>query len=505
MNLLRIFIIGLLGITMVYAQKDQCGADPDSLTPISVSGTAIIDSVGNTVNYYLDEDGDDLADYKLNFGPKWYQPDSSDAVRPQDNETITIDGGLSACGEVIIVYTINDEYWRDPYEPYWYGIKPHRYQYGKNHSNHRGYAYGWINDDSLSVVTMEGITLLDTTFKQNRYFLDVDADTVPDYFLNFGPPWYNPDGLLRPEDGDTITVTGALIEKINFSILFVFELNGEVWLDSTGLSTQLGAGWIHKNMNQNRFIQDPFDKSTGIEISSGWHPGNKGQDKIADSLFCQMLRLFPENIPYGEGEKIAAGYEIGIFTRNQENLMVHNDSVGDHLQLATNVKYQLCYDGAPASEKVLAKIAGTDLEVKVYNSDTETWNVVENAVYNSDTQSFTFESENVYSLIILSSTGSSVTSNEVISDLPNKFALKQNYPNPFNPVTTIEFIIVDDSKVMLSIYNLLGQKVLDIINDHYSAGAYSVDFDAAHLPSGIYFYELKVGNLSQVKRMTLLK
>jgi hypothetical protein len=505
MNLLRMFVIWLAIMTLVSAQKDNCGADPDSLTPITVSGTALVDSIGKTVQYFIDVDGDDLADYKLNFGPKWYQPDSSDALRPLAGEIISIEGGLSTCEAVIIVYVLNDEYWRDPYEPYWHGLKPHRYQYGHTHRNHRGYAYGWINNDSISVVTLEGVTIIDTTFKHYQYFLDIDTDSIPDYFLNFGPPWYNPEALTRPEDGDTISVIGALIEKAKFSVLFVFELDGEVWLDSTGLSTQFGAGWIHKNMNQSRFISDPFDQSSGMEIGSNWHPGNKGQNKLPDSLYCQMLRLFPENIPYGEGEQIAAGYEIGIFTRNQENVMVHNDSVGDHLQLATKVKYQLCFDGSPEPARVMAKSALADINVKVYNSDSKSWDVVEDAVVDAATRTVSFESETVYSLLIITGTAGSVTSNEENSHLPDKFSLKQNYPNPFNPVTTIEFVIVEESNVLLSVYNILGQKVFEILNDRLTAGAYAVDFDAAHLSSGIYFYELKAGNLSQVKRMTLLK
>jgi hypothetical protein len=371
------------------------------------------------------------------------------------------------------------------------------------HQSHRGYAYGWINEDSLRIVTMEGVTILDTTFKHTRYYLDVDTDTVPDYFLNFGPPWYNPESLERPSAGDTITVMGALIEKVNFSVLFVFELDGEVWLDSTGLSTQFGAAWIHKNMLQNRFVFDPFDNSTGLEIRSGWYPGSKGKQVLPDTLFCQMLRLYPENIPYGEGEKIAAGYEIGIFTRNQENLMVRNDSVGDHLQLATAVKYQLRYDDAPAN--ILAKATATELAVKVYNSETKTWDLIDYAVYNDESQSYTFESETVYSLIILAKTEGSVTSSADNTTIPEKFVLKQNYPNPFNPVTTIEFIVTEESKVTLSVYNILGQKIVDVVNDNYTAGSYRVNFDAAQLSSGIYFYELKVGNLSQVKRMTVLK
>ena len=503
MKLLQIIMVSFLSVFMVNAQNNQCGADPDSLIAVTVSGTAIADSTGNAVHYFLDEDGDDIADYKLNFGPKWYEPDSSDAARPQNGEAITIEGGLSACDSVIIVYSINDEYWRNPYEPYWHEMKPHRYQYGNTHTHHRGYAYGWINSDSITIVTLEGITMVDTTFKNFQYYLDTDADTIPDYFLNFGPPWYNPESLTRPDSGDLINVMGALIEKTNDPVLLVFELNGEVWLDSTGLSTQFGAGWIHKNMIQNRFVHDPFDHASGMEIGSGWNPGNKGQKQLPDSLFCQMLRLYPENIPYGEGEKIAAGYEIGIFTRNQENLMVHNDSVGDHLQLASAIKYQLHYEDAPNG--ILAKPMNQSLAVKVYDSESKTWETIDSAVYDSQTQTYSFESETAYSLLIIAQSSVTDSPVEEVSALPGSFVLHQNYPNPFNPATTIEFLIPEETRVILSVFNILGQKIAELANANYVPGVYRIEFNAADLSSGIYFYELRAGNVSQIKRMTLVK
>ncbi|NIT51174.1 MAG: hypothetical protein GWO41_00025, partial [candidate division Zixibacteria bacterium] len=93
--------------------------NPDSLIPVTVSGTAIVDSSFMSPAYYLDEDGDGQADYHLNFGPWWYTPDSSNATRPNDGDFITIYGGQhdSLMGNlpVIIVYEINGLFWRDPY------------------------------------------------------------------------------------------------------------------------------------------------------------------------------------------------------------------------------------------------------------------------------------------------------------------------------------------------------------------------------------------------------
>ncbi|HTK82697.1 MAG TPA: T9SS type A sorting domain-containing protein [Bacteroidota bacterium] len=79
-----------------------------------------------------------------------------------------------------------------------------------------------------------------------------------------------------------------------------------------------------------------------------------------------------------------------------------------------------------------------------------------------------------------------------INDLqPDRFELRQNYPNPFNPTTTIEFSLSEPSRVTLTVYSLLGQQVgLILNNEDMEDGEQSVEFDAASLPSGIYFYRI---------------
>jgi hypothetical protein len=93
---------------------------------------------------------------------------------------------------------------------------------------------------------------------------------------------------------------------------------------------------------------------------------------------------------------------------------------------------------------------------------------------------------------------------------PAEFSLKQNYPNPFNPSTKIDFNLAVDSKVTLSVYNLLGETVATLINSDIAAGTHSVDFNAAGFNSGVYFYRIDAqgidGNkFSSVKKMTLTK
>lgn len=88
---------------------------------------------------------------------------------------------------------------------------------------------------------------------------------------------------------------------------------------------------------------------------------------------------------------------------------------------------------------------------------------------------------------------------------PDEFNLSQNYPNPFNPATKIEFSIPNSSLVELTISDVLGRDIYTLVNEQLSAGNYSVNFNAANYPSGIYFYKIKAGNFTDTRKMILIK
>ncbi|MGE5365303.1 MAG: T9SS type A sorting domain-containing protein [Bacteroidota bacterium] len=83
--------------------------------------------------------------------------------------------------------------------------------------------------------------------------------------------------------------------------------------------------------------------------------------------------------------------------------------------------------------------------------------------------------------------------------------LMQNYPNPFNPATVIKFSIPQSSIVKLTVYNIVGESVADLLNELRQAGTHYVQFDASNLPSGIYFYRLQSGNYTRTMKMQLIK
>ncbi len=96
------------------------------------------------------------------------------------------------------------------------------------------------------------------------------------------------------------------------------------------------------------------------------------------------------------------------------------------------------------------------------------------------------------------------------NEIPKEFSLSQNYPNPFNPTTTIKFNLPQNAKVNISVYNLLGQKVDEIVNGNIAAGYHSVQFNAINYTSGIYIYSIIANgnngnNFKFSKKMILLK
>jgi len=104
---------------------------------------------------------------------------------------------------------------------------------------------------------------------------------------------------------------------------------------------------------------------------------------------------------------------------------------------------------------------------------------------------------------VFSSTGATPVEDE--STLLENYSLSQNYPNPFNPSTTIGFSVPVSGKVRLTLFDALGSVVGEIANKEFSAGNHSIDFNAANLTSGVYFYRIEAGSFVQSKKMILLR
>jgi hypothetical protein len=107
------------------------------------------------------------------------------------------------------------------------------------------------------------------------------------------------------------------------------------------------------------------------------------------------------------------------------------------------------------------------------------------------------------------STGSDVA-DDLSQNVPIKFELAQNRPNPFNPTTNIKYVLPKRCSVRLVVYNLIGQKVRTLADWEQDGGPHMATWDGRDaqgndLPGGIYFYRLHAGELSQTKKMVLLR
>lgn len=249
----------------------------DSLTTVQLSGVAMVDVVEDSLFtrtfYYLDVDDDDTADYRLNFGPYWYDPQNGN-LRPQDGDEITVVGGLMGYAEppLVIVWEMNGDFWREPY------------------SGHGGHGGGWHHNNNCGVeptgIEIFGIAQVRVIAEDaphgghTVYAIDTDNDTLPNYKLDFGAPDYDPEnGATRPLDGAEITIVGGLIDCPNSIIdyVIVYEINGLFWRvpgDTLGLGaiTTVDAEEtpfvaLAQNYTAARNYPNPFNPVTTIEFT----------------------------------------------------------------------------------------------------------------------------------------------------------------------------------------------------------------------------------------------
>ena len=256
--------------------------------------------------------------------------------------------------------------------------------------------------------------------------------------------------------------------------------------------------------------------------------GSYGDDTIFVAVDNQIYYMHKSASSWTSGYSYPAGTQInvlyydellvgtgtGLYGQNTENgnLPVELTSFtanvnGNSVLLKWNTATELNNFGfdvekskidsqSPNSEIIWVKIGfvrgnGNSNSVKDYN-------FVENEVTSG---------KYLYRLKQIDNDGSFKFSSEVEVEIgtPTKYSLSQNYPNPFNPATTIKFAIPEETKVTVSIYNQLGEKVATLVNEKLEAGNHTAIWNAGNFASGIYFYEIRTERFSAVKKLLLLK
>jgi hypothetical protein len=109
-------------------------------------------------------------------------------------------------------------------------------------------------------------------------------------------------------------------------------------------------------------------------------------------------------------------------------------------------------------------------------------------------------------IILKTTTGGASFIEEIeIDESPTHCYLNNNYPNPFNPSTKIRYSIPLSSKVVIKVFDVLGNEIKTLVNEEKPAGTYELTWYAEGLPSGVYFYQLKTENFIETKKMILMK
>ncbi|MDY0016558.1 MAG: T9SS type A sorting domain-containing protein [Candidatus Delongbacteria bacterium] len=211
--------------------------------------------------------------------------------------------------------------------------------------------------------------------------------------------------------------------------------------------------------------------------------------KLPDSYTQESLSIEP----------LIEMYDMNIAEENSNKKFFKELKVSSHIK-AKN------YDTAIALSEEMKLEAGTEGEIILCDIDIAIANMLKNAENKGKGRN---ESTNTdISALLDKLTGGEDKGDPAdITDavMPETSRLYQNYPNPFNPVTTIKFDLAKTGIVKLSVYNINGQKVAELLNGVHNAGIHTIEFDGSMLNTGVYYYTLETGRNRLTNKMILTK
>ena len=126
------------------------------------------------------------------------------------------------------------------------------------------------------------------------------------------------------------------------------------------------------------------------------------------------------------------------------------------------------------------------------------YSFIEDKIY-EDVQSIEFEAD----MVIGNAINAYVVN--INDEVPVNYSLGKAYPNPFNPSTNIEFSIESDGYTKVSVYNLQGKLIEDLVDSYKSSGNYDVVWNATNYSSGVYFVRMNVNGFSATQKVMLVK
>ena len=338
-----------------------------------------------------------------------------------------------------------------------------------------------------------------------------------------------PGGFTYPTTASLIRVTIAQSEPVPFRVL-VENVSAENAV--AGGPAPLAPGvWAVHNAGDPFFTQDAPDRGEGLEALA--------EDGDPSGLAASVATLSGVVSSHAFNTPIGAEMPAPILSGQGYEFTVYGVP-GDYLSLATMFvqSNDLFYapdgagialfddNGAAIDGDVTSQVflwdAGTEVNEEPgvganqaprqsgsNTGDDESGSVVLIGDGQMGASGFTYP--NVADIIRVTINGGTGVANESIDETPERFVLHSNYPNPFNPTTTIRYELAAPGEVILTVYNVLGQRINQLVNTAQTAGVYEVAWDGRDAAgqtaaSGVYLYRLSVdGRQSQSRMMTFLK
>jgi len=231
-------------------------------------------------------------------------------------------------------------------------------------------------------------------------------------------------------------------------------------------------------VTEDDFRQDPAYHGTASDINVDGH-----QWTIADLIMLVNI-LNGSATPVGEGKVLAS----------TANITVGNT-------ISTNAEIGGIYLTVKGGGEPILRADGMDMETSVVNGERRI------IIMSWDSNTATGDLVTILGSFEVTSVEVSDPAGYLmkVTTVPSAFALAQNYPNPFNPNTNITFDLPSDELVTLTVYNVTGEKVVELVNGEVKAGRHTVTWTASDVASGVYFYTIKAGSFTATRKMVLLK
>jgi hypothetical protein len=256
----------------------------------------------------------------------------------------------------------------------------------------------------------------------------------------------------------------------------------------------LQAAFENNDMHKSMLIASDLghyigDSHMPLHITRNYNGQYTGQYGVHSRYESNMIGTFQNQIVY-DGDSL-------LYIENLSDFVF--DMLYENYQYVDSVLY---------ADSVAEAFAGNHTSSVYYN---KFWEIAKNFTISL----FQKASHRLTCIIYTEwiNSGISAVNNSENNNLISGFTLLQNYPNPFNPSTKIKYSIPavtlrqaqSDISVTLKVYDVLGNEIETLVNEENTAGSYEVTWFAEKLPSGVYFYQLRVGELSQTKKMILTK